>query len=183
MNLIEQVRDTRTLQGDNHVYQNAEIEINQVIPDEINPIALYVMLPGLRWLYSQIERLLAHGVNPFNLTDIYRDEEITMGPPLIERSDGGWSIVDGLHRFFLARRENIKITAIQVDGADPSIPLVGLPVDWRDVKQVMIKPEKACELKLLRPGIEDTSDMLRSHYRDLRYLGSRGRRPREGQNE
>lgn len=178
-NILEVVRGILTLNGGVLVYNDAKIGLQRFKADQVYPLSKYVLstkisfLNGLRLglLKSRIDILNLIGLE--TLTKIYKGYVIA--PPLVERSDGVDVIVDGLHRFWIARQLNLPINCIYVGGA--SLPLIGLPVEWDRVVYRDNLPKNPRERRDLRPGIADESQVLRKYYRDLTVLGSGGRRP------
>jgi len=182
-NLINTVRDTKTLEGDNSIYSNAEVTIKTFDPNDLYPTAKYVLTSNLNFVSAmRTEVLESSGIDIFNLDRICETGPYVIAPPIVEISDGVPAIVDGLHRCTLAKQLGKNISVIFVNGVDPTYPIISTPVDWKDVIQYDIKPEKADLLRNVRPGIADSSQSLRTYYRDFSYLGSLGRRPRAGQN-
>jgi hypothetical protein len=180
--LLAQVRQTETLNGRERVYQNARIEIRDFNPDEVYPTAKYVLKGNLENLEALQTMLDNEGVDIFNLDCVHEGlDGIIIAPPVVELSDGVPAIVDGQHRFYMAKQQGRRIKAIYVEGADENIPVISYPVPWSEVKEYDIKPENPSLLRNLRQGIRDISGDLRRYYRDLSYLGSLGRRPRLGQ--
>jgi hypothetical protein len=181
-NLLSLVRDTRTLEGRVSLYQNADISIKTFDPSYLYPTAKYVLKPNLRFVTEMRDTLLAvHKVDIFKLNEVFIDEQYMVAPPVIEISDGLPAIVDGIHRCELARRLGLPITVILVDKVEPTLPIISYPVTWQQVAEYEVKPENPCLLRNIRSGIADDSGSLRKYYRDFGYLGSSGRRPREGQ--
>jgi len=182
LQLLEAVRDTRTLDGRVPLYRSAEISIRTFDPNDLYPIAKYVLTSNLQFVASMREDILSEdGVDIFKLDHIYYNLKYTVAPPVIEISDGVPAIVDGLHRCALARRLGEQISVIFVDGVNPQYPLISTPVNWEEVVEYARKPEVAELLRNVRPGIRDEGGSLRRFYRDFSYLGSTGRRPRLGQ--
>jgi hypothetical protein len=116
----------------------------------------------------------------FDLDEILEYNGIIIAPPVVELSDGVPAIVDGIHRFYLAKQLGVPVKAIYIEGA--TLPLISYPVSWDVVKEYDEAPENPKHRRALRLGIEDKSEVLRTYYRDFSLLGSRGRRPRQGQN-
>lgn len=176
MSLIEKMRDVVTLGDKYPVYKNADIEIVEMGADEVKPTSKYVLRENLRRLNR-----VNHGTDIFNLEDVTElDENHVIAPPVVEQDGDNNLIVDGLHRFTIAKIKGKKIKAIFVRNADKERPVIGKPVAWEDVKIRRSKPEIASECRDLR--VDDNPETIRKHYRDLSILGSLGRRPRNGQN-
>jgi len=180
MNLLERVRETQTLDGGVKLYRDAAIQLLSVAAREMKPTALYVMNPSLRWLLDAEILFAKNGLDLFNLNDVYVVDGITMGPPVVEWMNDNLGIVDGIHRMWIAQRESMNMTAVAVCGA--SIPFVFETNEWNQVKQYESKPQHPHQLRRIKQGYADEPGTLRRHFRDFGYLGSRGRRPREGQN-
>lgn len=177
---LEQIMAVRTLDAGVPVYENAQVSIQEFVSQEVYPTALYVVRSHLEAVRMIGDRLWRQGINIFDLDEIIRVDGITIAPPVVELSDGVPAIVDGIHRFYLARQLGFKVSCIYIEGA--SLPLVSYPVNWESVKEYDKAPENPLLRRALRIGVEDTSESLRKHYRDLSLLGSSGRRPRGGQN-
>ena len=172
--LLEEVRRTRTVDGGRGVYALADIGIEDFDPNEVKPTALYVTRPQLERLES-----LRREVDIFQLEDKVPVNGHVIAPPVVEDIDGQPSVIDGQHRFWLARRDGKRVKAIHVKGSDPSIPVISYPVEWSEVKEYDVKPEDPALLRRMR--VDDTDGTIRQYYRDLSFLGSTGRRKREGQ--
>jgi len=179
--LLSQVRETKTLDGAYPVYANAVISLMRTCAEDLSPTALYVLLPSIRHIYRLANEYARMGIDIFSLTEVINDGTIFISPPVVESTDNKLAIVDGIHRAWIARKERIPLNVISVCGADPAYPTIGQPVTWNEVKEYETKPEDPALLRRLRPGIADESSSLRKYYRDLSYLGSSGRRPRDGQ--
>lgn len=181
--LLQQVRNTVTLDGGIPVYADANIDLLQFDPTDVYPTALYVLQEHLDRLLVMYNVMREFGVDILNLQGIYNYADgIVIAPPLVELCDGVPAIVDGIHRFYLAGALGKPVTAIYVEGANPDYPLVSYPVSWEEVNLYQSRPTDPKLLRKVRYGIEDTSEGLRKYYRDLKFLGSSGRRPRKEQN-
>lgn len=181
--LLQQVRNTVTLDGGIPVYADAHIDLLQFDPTDVYPTALYVLQEHLDRLLVMYNVMREFGVDILNLQGIYNYADgIVIAPPLVEFCDGVPAIVDGIHRFYLAQALGKPITAIYIEGVNTQYPLISYPVNWDEVNLYKDKPQDPKLLRRVRHGIDDTSAGLRKYYRDLSYLGSSGRRPRGGQN-
>ncbi len=182
LQLIEAVRNTRTLDGGFPLYENAEISIRVFDPNDLYPTAKYVLKNNLQFVASMRDEILStDSVDIFMLDQIYVNSIYIVAPPVVEMSDGVPAIVDGLHRCTLARNLGKLVSVIFVDGVDPKYPIISTPVSWDEIVEYSQKPEVAELLRNVRPGIRDEGGSLRRFYRDFSYLGSAGRRPRLGQ--
>ena len=181
--LLQTVRAIRTLDGGVPIYQSATISTQVFHPEGVAPIARYVLSPSVARLEQTYRELMESGVNLFDLDGVVEYRGFPISPPIVEYSpeDNANLIVDGIHRFYLARRLGSLVRAVYVHGADQSLPVIGLPVGWHEIVECETPPP-AKERRRLRSGIEDRSEVLRRYYRDYSPLGSTGRRPSEGQN-
>lgn len=174
------IRNILTIEDGVSVYENADISIQDFRPDEVYPSALYVLRPHIEKIRCIGSELWRRGVNIFQLDDVINMDEIMIAPPVIEMSDGVPTIVDGIHRFYLARQLGFDVRCVFINGA--SLPLISYPVEWQDVRMYDEPPQQPELRRRIREGISDTSTDLRKYYRDLSVLGSKGRRPRKDQN-
>ena len=178
MNLIEQVRETRSLGTGELVYASAMIQIARMKPNELYPTALYVLKDKLRKVMEIANELAKMGIDIFNLSEVVSEGGYTIGPPLVEGCLGHWGIVDGIHRIYVARKWKMEVNTILV--SNPSMSLCSEPVSWSEVKEYHSRPNDPAKVRRLR--VNDDSVTLRKFYRDLSYLGSLGRRPMGVQN-
>ncbi len=138
-----------TLLGDETVfpYAHATIGSRLVDPDDIFPISLYVLKRQLD-VQEQLHEVLLrdHQINTFDqdggMPDITfhveREKgEWSMAPPIVEVSkadDGKPLLLDGEHRFMLAKKLKRKIRVVWIENVPAQYPVVALPVRWQDVK-------------------------------------------------
>jgi hypothetical protein len=183
MTLVEQVREITTLKGGRHPYQDAQIEIREVDPATCFPTSKYVTVDSLVMIGKLARELRSAGVDINHLDDIAPVDGTVIAPPLVEFDGQTDCIVDGLHRMFIARAKHERVQVIHIRNVDPAVPIIGMPVPWEMVRVVKVAPIAPADRRVLRQGIEDTSECLTTHYRDLSGLGSRGRRPSLGQHE
>lgn len=179
-NLLEAVGEVQTLENSVAVYDEAQISLRYFYADEVYPTALYVLRPHLQAVACIGQELAQAGINIFDLDEVIEYNGILIAPPIVELSDGVPAIVDGIHRFYLAKQLGLPVKAIYVEGA--KLPLISYPVTWEQVQEYDEAPQNPRHRRALRLGIEDTSESLRQYYRDFSLFGSRGRRPRHGQN-
>jgi hypothetical protein len=180
MSIHEIVRDIKTIGDGYPIYQEAEISIREFSPDEVRPTSKYVLWENLRSVNRIRKEAGEQGVNILQLDDITEINGIIIAPPVVENDGEEDCIVDGLHRFTIARVKGEKVKAIYISGVNQERPIIGKPVSWDRVIWRRKKPDEAGELRDLR--VADTSEELRKCYRDLSVLGSNGRRPRKKQN-
>lgn len=175
--LLKTVRDVRTLDGSYPVYRGAKVSLRMFWAIQVYPISKYVLRSNLELLRNLDKQMLLEGIDIFQLRKVTYWNETVIGPPLVEYDGDVPVIVDGIHRFYLALEMGRAVNCIYVEGADAQFPVIGLPVQWEDVTLRDSLPSDPRLRRDLRPGIEDTSTCLRRHYRDLSFLGSKGRRP------
>ena len=175
MKLIERMEQVLTI-GDNFpVYEGAEIVIREFLPNEVRPTAKYVLVEKLIRLQK-----LRDTFDWTRMSDVVEFESGTMAPPVVEFDGEKDCIVDGLHRFTLAKIKDFTLHAIYISReADKDHPIIGFPVEWGELKIRRTQPLMAEECRDLR--IPDIKEDLHRCFRDLRFLGSSGRRPRKGQ--
>lgn len=177
--LVQLVRSIETLDGGIPVYKNAEIRISREYPEFLYPSAKYVLRSNLETVSYLRSKYLRQGVDILKLDGLYSDGKTVISPPIVEWSDNCWVIVDGLHRLWLARYENLgRVNVLKIRGSNPDYPIISYPVVWREVAEYAQKPEKPHLLRNIRNDIKDESESLRRYYRDFSVLGSSGRRPR-----
>lgn len=177
MNLIERMRGVRTV-GDNHpIYENAEISIKEFSPCEVKPTSKYVLRKNLRRLNKLRKKMKARGDNLFEIDSLVEEDDFPIAPPIVENDGQENCIIDGLHRFTIAKIKGERVRTVYIKGANRQ--MIGYPIEWDDIKIRREKPDTAEECRDLR--VEDKSDTLRHYYRDFGFLGSSGRRPRKGQ--
>lgn len=173
--LLIDVRNVVTLDGGLPIYRNAKIELRNFYPEEVYPTAKYVISGNLETLRAIDEIMTNEGYDIFHLRERVENGVGVISPPIVEMSDGVPAIVDGQHRFWLAREKRQDVTAIYVEGVNPDYPIIGFPVDWDLVREYEERPIKRELIRDLR--FPDDSSVLRKYFRDLRYFGSMGRRP------
>lgn len=193
--LVETLRDV-TLVGDRTIrpYEDADIHISILPIDSLSPTSLYVLKENLdrvedmaeylsRW--HRAHPLFIHGLGSYSMNG----EQFNIAPPIIETSDEGKLIVDGLHRLYYAKSLGMEHSlVVEITNVDPRYPLVPLPVTWEDVKVCSEVPSVKRRYRfetvedLIAMGYEVppnlTEDNIRYYnYRDLSALGSSGIRP------
>lgn len=176
MSICEQMREVLTIGDGYPIYRDADISIKEFSPDDVFPTSKYVLWENLRNISRLKKSAEQRGVNILQLEDIDSINGVPIAPPVVENDGEVDCIVDGLHRFTVARIRGENVKAIYVSGVDGKRPIIGKPVSWDKVIWSREKPGKAEELRDLR--VQDTSEELRKCYRDLSFLGSNGRRPR-----
>lgn len=181
--LLEAVRSTKTLEGGVNIYKDSLISLKIFDPESVSPTSKYVLMGSIRRLQVVRERLLDQGVDIFHLRELIQFDGHTIAPPIVEYSeeDSANLIVDGIHRFFLAREVGQMVTAVYVQQVPRELPVIGLPVAWSEVARCEELPKYGYERRRLRPTIPDDPAILRKFYRDYSSLGSTGRRPSVGQ--
>jgi hypothetical protein len=175
--LIQRVADTTTLDGGVNVYSECEVKVMDFAPNDVFPSALYVLRDNVATVEEIRADFLRVGIDILYLSEVVSWGNIVIGPPVVEFTDGLPTIVDGIHRFYYAMQNRSRISALCI--SEPRLPLISYPVSWDEVVEYCTKPEDPSLLRRLR--FKDEPSVLRHYYRDLSYLGSKGRRPRAGQ--
>ena len=144
------------LHGDDKVwpYKKAKIESRVVGFDDVKPLSLYVLKRHLEFQNRLRNKFLEeHQIDTLDLNGrrgglIYRvnkvKEKWLMAPPIVEvsRVDGGVPVlVDGQHRFMLAKELGLSIRVIWIDKVMPKVPVIAKPVEWSQVKILAKVPE------------------------------------------
>lgn len=182
--LLEIVRNIQTLEGMIPIYKESIISFKRFHPNNVSPIAKYVLTPNLERLQSTQRDLFFRGYNIFSLKETLKYNNHIISPPIIEYSDADKKniIVDGIHRFYLARQLGHWVSTIYIQKVNEFYPVIGMPVEWNDVIEYSEPPQEVQNRRRLREGIENKSEILRKFYRDYSVIGSTGRRPILGQN-
>lgn len=190
------------LQGDRniHPYQEATIENKLVEIDCLSPLAYYALTSQLEIGKQLYQRFLTHyAVDPLDLSGTVRliNRERPIAPPIVEvyTEDRGpyrgkqiWALVDGLHRCLNAKQSGLsRIRAIVISNVPKHLPLVPLPLLWKDVEIIDQVPDNAKKRDFRFPGLESFPDISGFSsvqvtaqscpyffYRDLSPLGSSG---------
>jgi|SRR5579862_1143291 len=177
-------------------YESAEISLERVPIADLVPTAKYVLKDQLEIVNNLYERSISFGVDIFDLECgvVWPNgpDERPIACPIIELWEGeGLLVVDGLHRVWAAREKGrSEMTCAVIRNV--KIPLVPLPVTWRDVRvfppgQFPSNAEKreyrfadADTLRVAEPSLaaKVTDENARYFlYRNLDELGSSGIRP------
>jgi hypothetical protein len=144
------------LHGDAQVlpYKKAKIESRMIGLDEIKPLSLYVLKRHLEFQEELRNQFLReHQIDTLDLDGkrgglVYRvnsdKKKWLMAPPIVEVSqvDGGVPVlVDGQHRFLVAKKLGLGIRVIWIDEVMPKVPLIAKPVEWSQMKILTKVPE------------------------------------------
>jgi hypothetical protein len=120
-------------------YNSSEISIQQMAVETLTPLAKYVLKENLEYLEQLRADMLIEGLDIFQLSGrveaISDLKRVLIAPPVIEEwPDEGHLIVDGLHRFWLARKYGIHlVTCVLIRKV--SLPLVPLPAQWDEIQE------------------------------------------------
>ncbi|MDQ6984933.1 MAG: hypothetical protein Q9M91_08465 [Candidatus Dojkabacteria bacterium] len=88
--------------------------------------------------------------------------------------------MDEIHRVFLAKLLGRNIKCLYAKhNEQPEVPVIAYPVSWEEVEVRIERPTDPAQIRRMR--IANASTHIRAHYRDLRFLGSKGRRPLNSQ--
>lgn len=146
---LEQALRKVPLTGDPGVlpYKEAKISSQVVEASEIYPIARYVLQQNLE-VQEKLHRMFMeeHKIDTLDLNgkkggvffEVEGEEgEWLMSPPVVEISaadDNKPVLVDGEHRFMLAREYGQKVRVIWIEGVPEHVPVVALPIAWNEVE-------------------------------------------------
>lgn len=129
------------------LYIKARISSRIVQFSDIKPVSMYLLEKKIHFqeiLYKQL--LESHKIDLFDLNGGYpeivfkiSDEKgiWRMAPPIIEMSKADNNqpvLLDGEHRFYLAKKLNKPIRVIWIENVNPNFPVVSLPLNWSDVR-------------------------------------------------
>lgn len=176
--MLQSVSSVKTLDGGAPIYSCAEISLITFHWSEIRPTALYVLdgnLQRIKIIADDCE--LQYGIDIFALNQIHDGGDYVVSPPIIEQEGDSFSIIDGLHRCYMARELNREITAILVKNFDSRFPFIYSPVEWNEAVRYHSRPTDARLLRRMRAGFVADDPILLKYYRDLRIMGSLGKRP------
>ena len=140
-------------------YQNATLRVAELHPNEINPASLYLLEENLAFQHALRTHLLhRYGIDTFRLSNILHlkngQHMFGMAPPYIEISEEKLALapkpgdhappkeqtlkipllIDGIHRVWLAREENITVRCIIAHGTHPEYLNYAYPNEWHEVK-------------------------------------------------
>jgi len=188
--------------ADLHPYHEATIESRLVEIDSLSPTAYYALTSQLETGNQLRQRFLTHyALDPFDLSGIVElpdgDEGRRIAPPLVEvyieqqgplKGKRVQALVDGLHRCLNAKHLGFsRIRAVVISNIPEHLPLVPLPLRWKDVRLVDKIPEEAEKRAFRFPDLKSFPDITSISsvpvtaqncryffYRELRPLGSSG---------
>ena len=177
--LIGKVRGVPLLSPDENgnrifPYENANIELRNVSPHEVNPTTFYLLKENLKFQrelrdylimgYGTDSLKLNHGLE---LANVEKGEEWTLIPPIIEVTprtvryipiDGELEyqetariqipiINDGAHRCWISLVDNTNFNSIYISGASERFPFYAHPNEWDRIKIVDKTPSTKREKK------------------------------------
>jgi len=152
-------------------YAAAQISTKIVTPAAVWPLSRYVLsnhLETQRYLHWAFEQ--EHSIDTFHQEDdalrlVFKLEgeadEWALVPPIVEESpvDGKPLLVDGEHRFFLAREMGLPIRVIWISQVPQQYPVVATPVEWSEVKEFSEVPSLAEKREYRFPSLAAFPDI------------------------
>jgi len=137
------------LHGDGKVlpYKQAKIETRVIKFDDVKPLSLYVLKKHIEFqkklrklMLSQLE-IDTLDLNSVRGGLVYELEgegrTWKMCPPIVEVSefDGGQPVLlDGQHRFLVAKEFGLPIRVVWIENVSKDIPVIAKPVSWSQVE-------------------------------------------------
>lgn len=173
------------LRGDRSIfpYQHGTITARVVGFDDVYPLSHYLLKTHLDMQHTLREHFLQeHGIDTLALPGDHCDitfrvegehELWRMAPPIVEvsASDGGKPVLlDGEHRFMVARELKKDIRVIWIEGIPKEYPVISLPTSWDQVRLFDQVPPEAVKrmYRFTDPGRHYF------FYRDLSTIASSG---------
>jgi hypothetical protein len=154
-------------------YANATITLEEIALSEIRPIALYVVTHALARQFVLRSNLQSLGHDTLHLGSALRishdGNSVGLIPPIVEETDDGLCLMDGLHRSTMARvigQSTIRV--LRINNVNPDYPLTSFPNEWDEIRTYDTTPVDRALKKRYRPD---------SHYfRDLSTINGSRRR-------
>jgi hypothetical protein len=176
--LEQQLRRT-TLLGDptQLPYQHAQISLRMVETEEIKPLARYILKNNLEtqrflhWAFAEEQGIDTLSLEPEQARIEFQldgeADEWALIPPIIEVStiDHQAVLVDGEHRFFLARELGVPIQVIWIEQVPAEYPVVALPLSWSEVEVFDEVPPTFNKRDYRYPTLESMPDI--SHFSEV----------------
>lgn len=141
-----------------YFYKHTEIRLASMHPEELNPVALYLLRKNFQVQRALREHLLnEYGIDTLSLSEVLhlRTESglIGMIPPYVEISEEVVSflpregdrlppekqtlcaplLIDGLHRAYLARELGVSVGCLVVRNTPKEYPYAAYPCSWNQV--------------------------------------------------
>ncbi len=152
-------------------YAQAEFSLREVSAAEVFPLSRYILTDHLdtqRYLHWAFEQ--EHNLNTLHQEDerlriLFTLEgsadEWALIPPIVEESklDGKPLLVDGEHRFFLAKELGVPIRVIWISHVPTHYPVVATPISWSEVKEYAAVPPLAEKRDYRYPTLADFPDI------------------------
>lgn len=156
-------------------YRDATIILEEIPLSTLQPIALYVVRRALARQFALRSCLLRHDYDTLHLNSglsiTYEDTTVNLTPPIVEETNEGLCLVDGLHRSMMAHSiGQTMIRVLHITNIDPNYPLTSYPNRWDEVQMYDTTPVDRTLKRNYRSG---------SHFfRDLSNIN--GSKRREG---
>jgi hypothetical protein len=152
-------------------YAQAVIDSKVISTDQVWPVSRYILKDHLetqRFLHWAFEN--EHSLDTLHQEDgqariVFKlegeAEEWALIPPIIEESpiDGKPLLVDGEHRFFLARELGVPIRVIWISRVPAQFPVVATPIEWSEVELHDEVPDTSKKRDYRFPKLENFPDI------------------------
>lgn len=177
-------------------YVSSRIESHSLKVDGVYPLSFYALSGQIELTRKLRELFLAtYALDLLDLSGTIQfrlnGEDHIISPPLVEisRSDNNVrSLVDGIHRFLLAKDIGARgVRSVVISEVPDHFPLLPLPLEWEEVKACDAVPEKSQKRRFRFPDLTSFPDIskfsdvevteenyLYFFYRDFSDFGSSG---------
>lgn len=128
------VRTIRQLVGAKR--RGLSVALQQIDVSSVEPLCRFVTsrrLETARQLFRMCNMLNVPFGTPLEI--LFEDGTVQfVAPPVVEARSGAYVLCDGMHRLFIARRENVSTIVVTIL-RNVTIPLPGRILSWADVKE------------------------------------------------
>lgn len=130
--------------------RRVSISPDQVYPDDVSPLCLYVRSERIDDVYLLAKSMLYHRLSPFEPVVVRSDSgSHLLVPPIIERREGSrYVLINGLHRLFAARQmfPRRPLDVVVVEGVADPLPADPIPWDRVEVRKADNLPGARADL-------------------------------------
>lgn len=147
-------------------YRDATITLTELKLSEVQPMALYIVQRALARQFAIRTDLMRIGHDSLHLNrslHITHDgTDVNLIPPIVEETNEGLCLMDGLHRSMMAHSlGEATIHALHIQNIDPDYPLTSYPNRWDEIRMYDATPADRSLKKNYRPGGHFFRDLSR----------------------